>query len=138
MAAPTIGQGALKPLDPGVRGQRAASLTPEEAALRGRIGALVLHSRRDPRETTAKARAAFLARFERQVDPEGVLAPDERRRRAKYARRAHYARLALASARARSKGRGPRNGTTPVDETRVAAGGEEVHDDAAVAQSPSL
>jgi hypothetical protein len=124
VAAPTIGQGALEPLDPGVRGQRAASLTPEEAALRGRIGALVLHSRRDPRETTAKARAAFLANFERQVDPEGVLAPEERRRRAEYARRAHFARLALKSARARAKGRGPTNGAASVDQTEAAAGGE--------------
>ena len=41
-------------------------------ALRGKIGALVLHSRRDPRETTAPARAAFLKRFERQVDPDGT------------------------------------------------------------------
>ena len=111
-------------------------LSPAEAALRGRIGAYVLHARHDPRETTAKARAAFLANFEREVDPEGALPEHERRRRAEYARKAHFARLALASARARSKGRGPKNGTTLVDETRVAAGGE-VHDDDGVARHSS-
>lgn len=72
-------------------------------ALRGRIGAYTLHSRRDPRETTVKARAAFLKRFENQVDPDRVLPEPERLRRAEYARKAHFARMALASARARSK-----------------------------------
>lgn len=73
----------------------------EEAALRGRIGAHVLHSRHDPRETTAPARAAFLARFEREVDPEGVLPEPERVRRAQHARKAYFARLALKSAQKR-------------------------------------
>src|SRR3954467_7644157 len=70
---------------------------------RGRIGAFVTHSRHDPRETTAKARAAFLARFEREVDPEGSLPEAERRRRAEHARKAHFARLALKSARTRAR-----------------------------------
>ena len=70
-------------------------------ALRGRIGAYRLHATHDPRETTASARAAFLERFEREVDPDGTLAPAERQRRAEAARRAHFARLALASAKAR-------------------------------------
>ncbi len=76
---------------------------PEEAALRGRIGAHVLHSRHDPRETTRAARSAFLAKFEAQVDPEGLLPETERQRRAEHARRAHFARLALASSRARAR-----------------------------------
>lgn len=42
--------------------------------VRGRLG--------HPQEATAKARAAFLAKFEREADPEGVLPPAERRRRA--------------------------------------------------------
>ena len=37
----------------------------QEAALRGRIGAYVLHARRDSREVTAPARAAFLCGSER-------------------------------------------------------------------------
>ncbi|WP_245612650.1 hypothetical protein [Actinotalea ferrariae] len=46
-----------------------------------------------------------MAKFERQVDPEGTLAPDERARRAEHARKAHFARLALKSARARRQSR---------------------------------
>ncbi|MDP8925157.1 MAG: hypothetical protein M3O34_20120 [Chloroflexota bacterium] len=98
-----------------------------EMALRGRIGAYALHARRDPRETTAPARAAFLKRFEREVDPEGALPEVERLRRAECARKAHMARLALASARARAKGRAPKNGDAAVDQT--AAAGEEARDD---------
>lgn len=106
-------------------------MSPDEAALRGRIGALVLHSKYDARETTAKARARFLDRFEREVDPDGTLPENERRRRAQYARKAHFARLALASARVRSKGRGPKNGSAAVDETAAAAkAGGERHDGA--------
>jgi hypothetical protein len=77
-------------------------LTPEERSLRARIAAYSLHAQRDPRETTAKGRAAFLSRFERDVDPEGKLPPEERSRRAECARKAHMAKLALRSARARS------------------------------------
>jgi len=81
-------------------------LTPTEMALRGRIGAFALHARYDPRETTRAARETFLAKFEREVDPDGVLPTGERKRRAEYARKAHFARLALASARSRSKAKG--------------------------------
>jgi hypothetical protein len=51
---------------------------------------------------TAKARDAFMSRFEREVDPEGVLDPIERARRAEHARKAYFLRLALASSRARA------------------------------------
>ena len=95
-------------------------LDPERAALLGRIGAYRLHATHNPRETTAKARATFLARFQDEVDPDRLLPEDERRRRAEYARKAHFARLALASSRAR-KGRGPKNGSALVDQTRAAA-----------------
>ena len=43
----------------------------------------------------------FLARFEADVDPDGRLDPEERRRRAEHARSAYFARLALASVSAR-------------------------------------
>ena len=76
---------------------------PEEMAQRGRIGAHVTHSRHDPRELTAPAREAFLTKFEQEVDPDGVLAPDERRRRAEHARKAHMARISRLSAIARRK-----------------------------------
>jgi hypothetical protein len=99
---------------------------PAEMALRGRIGAFVLHARHDPRETTAKARSAFLARFEREVDPEGVLPESERQRRAESAKKAHFARLALASARARSK-RSRQQKIAPVATGAAAAGGQHSH-----------
>jgi len=70
-------------------------------SLRGRLGAHTLRAIHDSRELTANARAAFLARFEREVDPEGALSPDERRRRAGHALRAHMVRLALRSAEVR-------------------------------------
>jgi len=42
-----------------------------------------------------------MAKFEREVDPDGVLSPAERSKRAANARTAHFTRLALASARSR-------------------------------------
>jgi hypothetical protein len=72
-----------------------------ERRLRARLAAYAMHARHDARLTTARARAAFWARFEREVDPEDALDPEERRRRAEHARSAYYARLALASAKAR-------------------------------------
>ena len=80
-------------------------LTPSERQLRGRVGAYALHAQRDARETTDAARATFLARFEREVDPAGALEPAERTRRAAAARRAYFTRLALSSARARGRRR---------------------------------
>lgn len=58
---------------------------------------------------TAPARAALQAKFEAEVDPEGVLTPEERARRVAHKRKAYYARMALLSARARRK-------TDPADE----------------------
>lgn len=57
----------------------------------------------DRSAATAPARAAFIARFERLVDPEGVLPPAERRKRAESAKKAHMLRLAVASAAARRR-----------------------------------
>ncbi len=84
-------------------------LTPRQLSLRGRIGAYTLHATHDPKQTTAKARASFLAKFEREVDPDGVLPEAERLRRAEAAKRAHFARMALKSARkrGRAKAKGP-------------------------------
>ena len=79
------------------------SLTSSSRRLRARIGAYRLHSTHDPRETTKNARAAFLASFEAEVDPDLSLTPDERARRATAARKAHFAQLAYKSARARSR-----------------------------------
>jgi hypothetical protein len=64
-----------------------------------------MHARHDSRATTENARNAFLARFEAEVDPEGVLDSDERRRRAEHARSAYFTRLSLAASRARRRSR---------------------------------
>jgi hypothetical protein len=80
-------------------------MSPEERSLQARVAAHVLHSRRDSRETTAAARAAFDDQFTRDVDPDGVLDPVERERRKRHAKAAYYARLALASARERRRKR---------------------------------
>ncbi len=60
----------------------------------------------DPTARTAPARRALLDRFEREVDPDGVLSPTERARRAGHARKAYFIRLALQSAKARRKASG--------------------------------
>ncbi len=79
---------------------------PDEMSRRGRIGAHRLHALYDSRELTAPGRAAFLAKFEREVDPAGALPEEERRRRAAHARKAHFARLARLSALARRNKKG--------------------------------
>lgn len=78
-------------------------LTPAEQTMRARLAAHVLHASHDSRELTAKARQTFLESFEHQVDPDGILPEDERKRRAQHAHRAHMTRLALRSAKARRK-----------------------------------
>lgn len=47
----------------------------------------------------------MLDKFEHQVDPDGVLPPADRTRRAEHARKAYFARLALKSAQSRRKAR---------------------------------
>jgi hypothetical protein len=85
-------------------------MSPAERSLRARIAAHAMHACNDPAEITAKARAAFLGRFEREADPDGVLPPEERRRRAEHLRSAYFARLALASAKARRSRKPPEQG----------------------------
>jgi hypothetical protein len=77
-------------------------LTPAQRTLRARMAAYTLHATHDSRETTRPARDAFMARFEREVDPDGVLPNVERGCRAEAAKRAYFTRLAYKSARARS------------------------------------
>ncbi len=50
----------------------------------------------DRTKATAAARRGLEARFEREVDPDGVLPPDELAKRVKSAKTAYYSRLALA------------------------------------------
>jgi hypothetical protein len=72
-----------------------------------RAGAYTMLSKHDPYEVTKAARAAFVSKFEREVDPDGVLPIGERLRRAEMARKAHYTRMALKSAEARRAARSP-------------------------------
>jgi hypothetical protein len=78
-----------------------ATASPAERSLHARMAAYAMHARHDSRQTSAPGRTAFLARFERQVDPDGRLDAEERARRAELARRAYFARLSLAAAKAR-------------------------------------
>ncbi len=65
-------------------------------ALRGRLAAHVRWSRTVERSrATANARAAFLERFDRQVDPDGLLPASTRHRLAENARKAYFTRMAL-------------------------------------------
>ena len=90
---------------------------PDDRSLRrqrGQIGAYALHSQYDSRELTSKARQVFQSRFELEVDPEGILSPEERRRRAEHARTLYYRQLAYRSAKARRSLRGGTTGAAPV------------------------
>lgn len=81
----------------------AMELTPAQRSLRARIAAYALHATHDPCVTTKPARDAFMARFEKQVDPDRTLPEHERRRRAEAAKKAYFHALALKSAKARRK-----------------------------------
>jgi hypothetical protein len=77
-------------------------LSPSERSQRSRLAVLVSHAQEtDPAARTAPARQAFKDRFERQVDPDGILPEADRLRRADFARRAYYTSLAFKSAKAR-------------------------------------
>lgn len=76
--------------------------TDSSRILGGRKGAELSWSRTaDPLARTKPGRDAAFARFEAQVDPDGRLAPEDRRRRAEHLRRAHMADISLKSAQAR-------------------------------------
>jgi hypothetical protein len=78
--------------------------TPEERTLAAKIAANESWARTIDRSArTAPARAALMAKFEKEVDPKGLLSPQERYRRAENLKRAHFQRLALKSARARRR-----------------------------------
>ena len=81
-------------------------MNPAQRRLRSQIAAHTSWANTsDRRERTRKASEAFLERFEREVDPDGLLDPEERARRAESARRAYFAALALKSSQARSRRR---------------------------------
>jgi hypothetical protein len=87
--------------------RRPDPLTPAERALRARAAAHTSWARTSDRAArTAPARRAMLERFEREVDPDGVLDPSERARRAEAAKKAYYASLALKSSQVRRRRKG--------------------------------
>jgi hypothetical protein len=76
-----------------------------EKDINRRIAAEISWSRTvDRASRTRPARQKFLQKFEREVDPDGALPPDERRRRAEHALRAYMLRLAQRSVAARKAG----------------------------------
>ncbi|MGY2093247.1 hypothetical protein [Nocardia gipuzkoensis] len=85
--------------------------TPVERTLQARIAAHESWAKTSDRAArTAKARAAMASKFDRIVDPDGLLSPEERAYRADQARKAHYTRLALKSAQVRRRRGGSRKG----------------------------
>jgi len=76
-------------------------MTSAQRSLRAKIAAHVLHAKGGT--STAAGTAAFLSRFDRQVDPDGTLPPDERARRADHARRAYMSALSLKASQARAR-----------------------------------
>lgn len=83
-----------------------SSLTASQRAQRARIAAQARWLREDGSQGTHAAREAFMARFEREVDPDGTMHPDERERRAASARRLYFQRLAFAKSRKAAERRG--------------------------------
>lgn len=80
----------------------------EERRLIGRLGGLRARAKHDPHAATEVARAAAEARYANEVDPDGILPPAERTRRARAARSAYFASILLKSLDARAAGRGRR------------------------------
>ena len=77
------------------------SMTPAERSLRGRTAVHTSWANTgDRRARTRPGTEAFLKRFEREVDPDGVLDPAERARRAEAAKKAHMAALSLKASKA--------------------------------------
>jgi hypothetical protein len=77
--------------------------TAEQRSRAARVAIYTRLATEDRRQMTAAANAKNRDRFERQVDPDGVLDPVERAKRAEFARKAHFTALAAKSAAARRK-----------------------------------
>ena len=79
-------------------------LTPEQLAMRARMGAHALHAQgKTNTEPARKASPQSLEYLAAKVDPDDVLAEAERAKRAEHARRSYMVGLALKSSRARSR-----------------------------------
>ncbi len=100
--------------------------SPEFRKLRSQIAAHTSWAHTPDRAgRTANARKAAMDRFEREVDPEGVLTPAERAMRAEHLRKAYFGRLALKSAQARRRRALPQESHSDLGLTsEVLAGGD--------------
>jgi len=74
-------------------------LTADQRTMIAKIGAYALHAKYGKEITEAATHASQVTRFEQQVDPDGLLSPEERRTRAMAARRAYMRGLALKRSR---------------------------------------
>ena len=80
------------------------SLTPAQRKLRASIASNTFWSQCDDRSAhTAPARAGVQRRFEKIVDPDGALPPDELAKRVANERRKHMQRMAFKSTQARQR-----------------------------------
>jgi hypothetical protein len=78
-------------------------MTPEQRRMRAQTAALTRWAYEPDRaKATRPALNGMLAKFERQVDPDGTLPPEERQTRAEALRRAHMRSLALKSSQTRA------------------------------------
>ncbi len=86
------------------RQERKPPLTPEQRRRRARIAAHASWAKtRDRADRTRAGTQAFLARFEREVDPDSTLPEDVRAKLAEHAKMAYMLRLAERSAAVRRR-----------------------------------
>ncbi|MGH7643585.1 MAG: hypothetical protein ACRENX_11370 [Candidatus Dormibacteria bacterium] len=96
---------------------------PEVRRASARLAAFTRWSSEPDRSAaTAPARSALLERFNREVDPEGILDPVLRAKLAASARSAFYSRMSLA----RAKQRAAKRATAGTAKVPAAAGGGAV------------
>lgn len=78
--------------------------TPEQRSLAAQVAVHTSWANtKDRTARTAPGTAASMARFEKQVDPDGVMDPATRAKAAQNARTAYFKALALKSANARRR-----------------------------------
>ena len=78
------------------------SLTPEERQTRSRQASYVSWAKTvDVAARMKPAREGMIRKFEREVDPDGTLSPDERARRVEAARKAYYTRISMLAQKKR-------------------------------------
>lgn len=77
-------------------------MTPQQ---RSKLGGLAYHARHGSQGLALAGQKGLMARFEREVDPDGSLAPEERQRRALAARRAHFTRIGIKGGKVKRRDR---------------------------------